>query len=346
VNDFETKLKTLLEERVDEQVGPRRTPPPFRSPDRRTLRGSARRSPWVLPLLAAACIAAVVGGTLGVSHVLADNHHGPQPGKSVPGPKHTPTPHRSFAPDQSGTVSIDGAFMTLPSGWVARDFRRYEPPLVEGQVDVAKGWCLTPASTPVTVGGCPLWFRAFGDPSLQDGPVMDVDNRGGSYGNPHQVCVPSGVTNRDEQAGQYLFGGRPAEWRHWSYDCASGPAFVAEQYVVPTLPAYVLFSEHVTDTVHQVMSDLAANTTLPAETSPMRLEDFGYIRSITPVSSGRKISIDRTVRDIAANSNHTTYDYIVSNKVYAADAKDLKIGKLAQVLTDGHRVVAINRYGS
>jgi hypothetical protein len=46
--------------------------------------------PWAAPLVAAACVAAVVGGTIGVAHLASSGHH-PQPGKSVPPPTPTPT---------------------------------------------------------------------------------------------------------------------------------------------------------------------------------------------------------------------------------------------------------------
>ncbi len=342
MNDFENQLKTLLNERVDAKIGTREAPRFAPAGNVRRLDSVRRRAPWVVPLLAAACVAAIVGGSVGAAHLLADKHHGPAPATRVPAPKHTPTPKdtRTFRPDQTGPVTLDGATLPLPSGWVARDYRRYEPPPVEGQDDPAdQGWCFSPASTQVRIGGCPIWFRSYHDPSVQHGPLMDVDNRGGSYGDPHQVCIPSGATHYDLQAGEFPFGGRMADYRHWRYDCKSGPAFVAEQYVVATRPAYIVFSEHVDATVHQVMSDLAAHASLPPSATTMRYEDFGYVRHIATVAGGVRISIDRTVRDQTADTDHTTYDYVVPNRLYAATAKGVKVGKLAQVETDGTRVI-------
>jgi hypothetical protein len=348
VNDFENQLKTLLNERVDAKIGTRDVPR-FAPPGNvRPLGSARRRAPWVLPLLAAACVAAIVGGSVGAAHLLSEKHAKPigPATKAVPAPRPTPTPSTttSLKPDRSGGVTLDGAALPLPAGWVARDYKRYEPTPGVGQTYPAdEGWCLTPASTPVKVGGCPIWFRAFTQSSSQQGPLMDVDERGGNYGDAHQVCIPSGTTHYDLQAGEIPFGGRMADYRHWRYDCASGPAFVAEQYVVATRPAFIIFSEHVDTTVHQVLSNLAAHASLPPSATTLRYEDYGYVRSIKPEADGVHVSIDRTVRDVAANSDHTTYDYVLPNRIYAAAAKDLKVGKLAQVETDGiSRVIMIN----
>ena len=59
-----------------------------------------------------------------------------------------------------------------------------------------------------------------------------------------------------------------------------------------------------------------------------------------------QVSIDHTVRDLTADSDHTTVDYVVPNKVYAAAASSLKVGKLAQVITNGTRVTMIYGYGT
>jgi hypothetical protein len=348
-NDFESKVKTLLNERVDAKIGtsdvPRFAPPG----NVRPIGSARRRAPWVLPLLAAACVAAIVGGSVGAAHLLAGKHTKPvgPATHNVPAPRHTPAPKDTptLKGDQSGLLTVEGATLPLPAGWLARDYKRYEPPPVQGQLEVAdEGWCLTPASTPVKVGGCPIWFRAFAHPSTQQGPLMDVDERGGNYGDAHQVCIPSGTKHYALQAGEVPFGGRLADYRHWRYDCVSGPAFVAEQYVVATRPAYIIFSEQVDATVHQVMSDLAAHASLPPSATTLRYEDYGYVRSIMREADGVHVSIDRTVRDVAADSDHTTYDYVVPTRMYAAAAKDVKVGKLAQVETDGDRVIMFSGY--
>jgi hypothetical protein len=241
-------------------------------------------------------------------------------------------------------VTLDGAALPLPRGWVARDYTRYEPPPVEGQVPQPdEGWCLTPASTPVKIGGCPIWFRSYAHPSVAHGPLMDVDKRGGSYGDPHQVCVPGGATSSDLQAAETPFGGRMAEYRRWQYNCVTGPPFVAEQYVVPVRPAYIVFSEHVDATVHGVLEDLAKHASLPPSATALRYEDYGYVRSIVPDAGGVHVAIDRIVADLASSDrDHATYSYFVPHAMYAAQAKSLKVGGLALVETDGTRVILID----
>jgi hypothetical protein len=344
-NDFESRLKTLLNERVDAKIGTRELPRFAAAGNVRHIGSARRRAPWVLPLLAAACVAAIVGGSVGAAHLLADKHH-TGPATQIPAPKPTPTP-TSFKSDEPGAVTLAGAALPLPSGWVARDYLRYDPAAGQGETSGPnEGWCLTPASTPVTVGSCPIWFRAYDNPSVQRGPLMDVDKRGGSYGDPHQVCVPSGAKSTDLEAGDGPFGNRMADYRHWRYDCSSGPAFVAEQYVVATKPAYIIFSEHVDATVHQVMNNLAAHASLPPSATTMRYEDYGYVRNIMREADGVHVSIDHTVRNIAANSDHTTVDYLVPNKLYTATAKSVKVGKLAMVETDGTRVIMFSGLSS
>lgn len=352
MSDFESNLKTLLNERVDAQLGPRRAAPPFATPTARQRAAQrwfgANRSRWVLPLLAAACVAGVVGGSVGAAHLLAEKHLSPAPATNGPASKHTPTPAPTHSPkpDESGTVTLAGATLPLPSGWVTRDYLRYEPRPGEGQTyGPDQGWCLTPASMPVTVGGCPIRFRPF-RASAQQGPLMDVDNRGGAYGNPAQVCVPEGLAHSTEQAADRMFGGRAADWRYWRYECVAKPAFVAEQYVVATRPAYIVLSERADATVHRVLTDLAAHASLPPATSGMRYEDFGYVRRIRVAANGIRISIDRTVRDQTVDRDHTTYDYVVPNKVYVRAAKNVKVGKLAQIFTDGTRVTLLFGYSS
>jgi len=87
VNDSEQRIRQLLNESVDARLGPRRPAPPFAPRPVRRLR---RFGPWAAPLVAAACVAAVVGATIGVAHLASSGQH-PQPGKSVPAPTPTPT---------------------------------------------------------------------------------------------------------------------------------------------------------------------------------------------------------------------------------------------------------------
>ena len=96
MNDIDQRIRRLLNESVDARLGPRRPAPPF-APRRVTrLR---RFGPWAAPLVAAASVAAVVGGAIGVAHLASSGDH-PRPGRSVS----PPTPAPTTAPTgQNGT---------------------------------------------------------------------------------------------------------------------------------------------------------------------------------------------------------------------------------------------------
>lgn len=69
MNDFENNVKKALNDRVDEQVGPRRSPPAFDPTGSATRHnGGTTGSRWLRPLLAAAAVVAVaIGATLTVN---------------------------------------------------------------------------------------------------------------------------------------------------------------------------------------------------------------------------------------------------------------------------------------
>lgn len=67
MSDFETRIATLLKEHVQDGLGARRPAPPLG--DRSIEPGAPHERPrWWLPLLAAACVAAVVGGVVVATH--------------------------------------------------------------------------------------------------------------------------------------------------------------------------------------------------------------------------------------------------------------------------------------
>jgi hypothetical protein len=144
VNDSEQRIRQLLNESVDARLGPRRPAPPFAP---RRVRRLGRIGPWAAPLVAAACVAAVVGATIGVAHLASSGHH-PQPGRSVPPPTPTPTtapssppqPGKSTAPTSNTaarkrTTSVPGLVLEpssygflRPSGWSEQPLRNYGGP--------------------------------------------------------------------------------------------------------------------------------------------------------------------------------------------------------------------------
>jgi len=144
VNDSEQRIRQLLNESVDARLGPRRPAPPFAP---RRVKRLRRIGPWAAPLVAAACVAAVVGATIGVAHLASSGHH-PQPGRSVPPPTPTPTsapssppqPGKSTAPTSNTaarkrTTSVPGLDLEpssygflRPSGWSEQPLRNYGGP--------------------------------------------------------------------------------------------------------------------------------------------------------------------------------------------------------------------------
>ena len=65
MNDIDERIRDLLNESVDAELGPRRPAPPFdpRLADKRR----RRWAPWAMPLIAAASVAALV--EIGRAHV-------------------------------------------------------------------------------------------------------------------------------------------------------------------------------------------------------------------------------------------------------------------------------------
>lgn len=369
MNDLEERLSKALNAHVDSELGERRPAPPFQ-PARMSRR---RRAPWLYPLAAAACVAAVVGGGVVIGRLAAD--HGapatrptvsrsvspslsptstPSPTAPVPSPAARTSPpvtrsttgsappsHPKSVRPTGHAVTLGAATIDLPVGWVARDLGRYYP---GPGVPVFPGWCLTPASTPIVKYGCPLSLFAV-DPH---GNPLDVDLEGGLSANP-EYCgqTPSTV---QEQYGDRSFGGRAADWRQWTTHCtATGVIWHIEQYVVATGPAYILFSDHADATVHDAMTHIAARSTLPAQTAPVRLADQGYVRSIDVTGSQVRITLDRIVQlwNRVVNVNPATYAYTIPRSVWRDSTRNqpIKVGTRVIVQSDGTRVRSLYPVG-
>ncbi|HKF35236.1 MAG TPA: hypothetical protein VKB37_22985 [Jatrophihabitantaceae bacterium] len=93
MNDIETRIRELVNATVDAELGPRRAAPPF-APRRVTK--PRRWAPWVTPLIAAACVAAVAVGTVTVAHVASEHRHAPPATSAAPTP-HSPPPRPTHA---------------------------------------------------------------------------------------------------------------------------------------------------------------------------------------------------------------------------------------------------------
>ncbi|MEO7285573.1 MAG: hypothetical protein ABI140_01500 [Jatrophihabitantaceae bacterium] len=371
MNDFDKTIGKLLNDSVDAQLGPRRSAPAFRPGQLTTTPARRGAKPWIMPLVAAACVVAAAVGTIGASQALSHRHQTNPPASQVPpAPVSDPAPSSPAPssgsaaasspaisspagshPVQAGTgstsgspntvpVTLAGAKLLLPAGWEARDYAQYEP---SGGGTFYPTWCLTPASQPASsqASACPLQFSGIS--SISNGAYLQVDNQGGLYGNPH-YCPPAGaVRSGTVESADTSFGDRAADYRHWHLDCPDGQQVELEQYVVATGPGYILFSSHANAAMHSVMASIARTASLPASTSAVRFNDHGYLRDVRQVSGGYLLSIDRVVPGSSGyvNNNPATYDYLIPTETYLSQYSKPAVGQLVEVYTDGSKVVLL-----
>lgn len=369
MSDFESELARRLNASVDERVGSRHAAPPFgtdgRAPD------PARRSRWLYPLLAA-CLVLAVGAAIAAVHLTAHHPARPvapptrppttapnaprptagvtpsstatTPSATVSTPASTPPPHRltssaSSTAARTNVVRLGAASISLPAGWVARDYQRY---LTGGQEVGGPTWCLTPATLPVSTAprACPVELNTV-DPTAE----VDANIEGGYLSNP-EYCGPASPLYRSfrEQSADKSFGGRAADWRRWDIECTTNGTWQLEQYVVATGPGYILRSERADATVHAAMAEIAANSHLPAQTLPVRFFDSGFLRSADRTSAGVRVSIDRIEYQDGkvVDDNPRAYDYLVPTSVFDAAGRKLTIGEHVYLWSDGHRVRGIS----
>lgn len=321
-HDFENKIKRLLNESVDADLGAQRTPPPFKSADDST----RRRLAWRLPvtLAAAALLAVAVAG--GATTLVLHQNRQAVPAQTTSA-KPTPPPGHS--------VMLDGARIQLPADWEARDYSGYLDK--DSGSLYQKPWCLTPKSFPTSTdpGACPIVLGQI-DP---DSNAIDVDIAGGLASNP-SFCRNTDLTfGHDERQ----FGGRAAEWRQWRFTCTNGKATALEQYVVPTLPGFVLYSESTDPQVNQAMTSIAAGSELPVENKGIRLMDRGIVKKIEQTDNGVRITLDRVIMDSDGNStinpDPATYTYLVPDDVI--DQSQIKQGTVVTLTSDGKTVNSI-----
>ena len=92
-DDFENKLRRLVNEDVDARLGARRA-----APDRAHRVSDRGHRNWMFPLVAAAAVAAVALGTFGAVQLLADDGHTAPPATKAPSTTPTsPTSSRTLA---------------------------------------------------------------------------------------------------------------------------------------------------------------------------------------------------------------------------------------------------------
>jgi hypothetical protein len=223
--------------------------------------------------------------------------------------------------------------LTLPAGWVA------EPLASTASIrPIVPTWCLMPhsAATPSAIDspGCTIAFMAV--PAGVASTAMSVDTPDGMLSNP-EYCDP-----RQTQTVRLLdyqdrkLGTRPASYRDWLYSCADGSRWPVEQYVADNAPAVVLYSSHSTPAVHAVLTQIAKTAQLPAISAPLRLSDLGYVRSVTAIAGGHRITLDRVVRSPGGLINDSPQTYVYDVPAAAVpNGETLQAGDLVQVNTNG-----------
>lgn len=309
----------------------------------------------MLPLVAAAAVAAVALGSLGAVNLLADNGRTASPATQPPARSSAPPATNSPAPSTSAhstssrpgnPVHLGQALIALPTGWVAHPAAEYL-----SQPQVGSWWCLTPAGSRITPGSeddCRLNLAELPSSMFAAGDeTLDVDDEGGFYGNGPQRCIPNHEVGQRERDADRALGGRAADWRRWTSHCSkTNRPIRIEQYVVASGPAYILYSAQADATVHAAMTEIARSSTLPAQTTAVRYMDRGDIRAFTPDGDGGEIVIDRVVRDSEnADASSATYTYRLSARAWRSAQRRhlLKVGQEVTLFTDGDEVHLIEQ---
>lgn len=350
MTDFEQRVKELVNQHVDDKLGPRREPAPFH-PTSPPSRGRWVR-PGLAPLLAAACVIALAAGMLTLSGVFNNpdrpaGHSGsvslppPSPSNGPPTPTHTasttptntaPVPQHT-PPPGAHIAHVLGATLVLPDGWRVTGTRR-----------VGSGFgaeaCLGRVGSQQD---CLIHL----DQLAQTAAPHDVDLFHLGFGDLGQYCGMRGTwswTYADS-----TLGGRAADWRSWQLNCPNGMRLLLEQYAVVTTPGYLLWTESTHDiaVIRHAMYLIAHYTALPAQTAPLRWFDRGIIRSVARDSNGVAITLDRVIYkstlNCSINHNPQTYTYVVPPQVFDAHAHPLGVGAQVTLSTDGRTVKTIER---
>jgi hypothetical protein len=302
----------------------------------------------LLPLAAAAAVLVIAFGLALVVNVSqgsrpAESGPGPLPSVSTPSTSVSPTPASSAtASATSGTsapppraltrrVTLGTATLSIPQDWVARRST------TSGDWPT---WCLGPSTTQPTPTNCPVMFREV--PDSWTGQALDPTIEGGLSSNP-QYCGTGSQPRRPglREYGDRSFGGRPADYRRWQYDCANGTIYRIEQYVVATGPGYILFSEDAQSQVHDAMTAIAKTASVPAQSTPVRYADTGIVRSVTHETDGYHITLDRVVTSGGPkpiNNSPATYPYVIPDAIASQFKPAVAVGNLVFIATDGYHV--------
>jgi photosystem II stability/assembly factor-like uncharacterized protein len=192
VSNFEARVATLLKEHVHDGLGPRRPAPPLR--DRQVAAPSpVRSSRWWLPLLAAACIVAVVAIALVVTGGSGERQ---RPVAPVLG-----TWERVRLPngDYPGHVVEGVGFSDQQHGWVAGalvpQHRGPRQSVIWTTADGGRTWTLHTLPRP---NGVTSFVAAFGDASHGWLAWIKVNDRTGGAATTVYATADGGTTWQDE----------------------------------------------------------------------------------------------------------------------------------------------------
>lgn len=225
-------------------------------------------------------------------------------------------------PPEGSVQTIEGAEVWVPDGWVA-----YEAMHPDGYA----AYCLTPE---VSAGAedCLVTFA-------QVDPPLTSDTEGALPSDP-QYCSPDDTSaTRNLTAGNTrYFGGRAADFRHWTWTCGDGSQTEYAQYVSPELDGYALTSDQATPDVLEMMAQIATQSSLPAPVSNLRLYDHGVVTSVTADHDGYDVSVDRLIPngDSPIDEDSKTIVYHVPASAVSGTAP--YVGAYSTIMTDGATV--------
>jgi hypothetical protein len=340
VNEFESKVKRLLSQNVDAELGPRRPAPQlnFATP------GRLRVRPWLVPLLAAAGVAAAIAAIAVPAHLVADRPSGGldvgrpiAPTTSAAAPWETSDPNAPPTPwpkPGGPVVDLDGARLQLPIGWVAREVP--DPNQYYGGNVFSREWCLAPAgSADPPRSGCPLQFGSIAPLVNGKVPLANLEARPCPY-------KPELATGGGQ--GSVRFGQRDAFHREWGGgECSDGTTRInpwwIREYLVDTAPGYVLISNQMTPLLDAAWNEINDHASLPAQTAPLLLYDTGVVRTVTHQSDGYLMTIASIFTE-----GGWPYPGATVNRSYLIRGADLKyaaVGARVVVTTDGTKVISI-----
>ncbi len=264
----------------------------------------------------------------------------------------TPVP---LGPAVTGTLRAGGAVLPLPPGWVARVAPAgwFGSPSNATPPASWPTWCLAPANAPQQ-SACTVLLRAvptspppgasFGANAVE-GWAPDA----GSLGNP---CLSLPGSYIEELTGyrDLTFGGRAASYRAWTDTCPGGKIVRFAQYVVPTAPAFVLYTDHADTATTAVMATLSRTAHLPEQTAPLPYTFTGMVTAAQPEGTGMRITVVPWVRRPYPNSwvpvpGGRAQTFLIPAALVPTNGTDYRTYGVVGVVTDGHAVTQLSLVG-